>query len=313
MTIRIGMPRALLYHEYGLLWERYLTELGAEVLVSAETTRETLDYGSVLDEVCLPAKVCFGHACHLRHEVDSLFFPRVVSVAKGQYTCPKIIGMPDLLRSNADRLPPIMDVSVNLRQERYKLFETIVSVGRMLGKQPLASLHAWYVAWRTSRERKTTLLPRAGLERIALIGHPYMLYDRQVSMNIMSKLSGLGLAPITPEMVSSGDIEKASRSLDKKLFWTHSHHLAGAALTLMTSLNPVKGIIFLTSFSCGPDALVGEIISQKAHSLRIPCMILSIDEHTAEAGFITRLEAFADMLTRGPRELNKTFIKLSQI
>lgn len=74
--------------------------------------------------------------------------------------------------------------------------------------------------------------------------------------------------------------------------------MAGAAMAFMKPDKPVDGIIFLTSFSCGPDALTSEIVSQHAHSNGIPYMLLTVDEHTAEAGFITRLEAFTDMLKR---------------
>lgn len=297
MQARIGLPQGLLHYQYGPVWERFLTELGAEVVPSGETTRETLDSGSVLDEICLPAKVYYGHAVKLYREVDFLFVPRVVSVQKGQYTCPKIIGMPDMLRNNSEVLPQIIDIDVNLRQGTRPLFQAVTAAGRVLGQNAVTSIAAWYKAWKCHTPQKARPV-LAGQPAVALIGHPYLLYDSLISMNVMTKLQQMGLAVLTPDMVDEKTANQAAGVLGKKIFWSSSHHLAGAALALMNGSWPVKGLIFMTCFACGPDALIGELIAQRAQVLGMPCMHLSIDEHTAEAGFVTRLEAFTDMLTR---------------
>lgn len=297
MSVRIGLPQGLLYHQYGLVWERFLKELGADVISTSETTKATLDYGSALDDVCLPVKVYFGHVYEIYKEVDFLFSPRVVSVATREYSCPKIIGMPDMLRSNIHNLPPIIDVSINLHQNQCSLYQAINNVGRILGRSTLFSLYAWYRAW-TRRQPPQYIYQSEIGQRIGLIGHPYLINDRQISMNIVNKLQGLGFAVITPEMVTNWQAAIAAKTLGKKIFWSNSQHMAGAALALMNSPQPVDGLIFMTSFSCGPDALIGELLSQRAQALHIPCMLLTVDEHTSEAGFVTRLEAFTDMLNR---------------
>ena len=297
MSVRIGLPQGLLNYQYGIVCERFLHELGAEVVISGDTTKATLDYGSVLDEVCLPVKVYFGHVCELYKEVDYLFSPRLISVSAGQYTCPKIIGMPDMLRSNIKNLPPIIDVNVNLRQNQRSLYQAIVSIGHILGRGPIPSLYAWYCAWKYQRQQRLSCQDKTDLRRIGLIGHPYILYDRQISMNVVNKLRDFGFIVETPEVVSCHQTTAAVKAW-KRIFWSSSHHIAGAALVLMQPPRPVDGIIVITSFSCGPDTLIGELISRRAQSLNIPFMLLTIDEHTAEAGFVTRLEAFTDMLSR---------------
>lgn len=300
MAVRIGLPQGLLHYQYGSIWENFFINLGTEVILSGSTTKATLDYGSVLDEVCLPAKIYFGHVCKLYKEVDYLFSPRLVSVSAEQYTCPKIIGMPDLLRSNIRDLPPIIDVNVNLRHNQYDLYQAIISVGRLLGRGAIPSLHAWYCAWKGQQQRRIAKDCTTDQQRIGLIGHPYIISDCQISMNIVNKLRGLGFAVVSPEDVGYQQAAIAVKDW-KKIFWSSSQHMAGAALTLMQSSKPIDGIIFITSFSCGPDTLIGELVSRRAQSLNIPFMLLTIDEHTAEAGFITRLEAFTDMLSRRKR------------
>jgi len=61
----------------------------------------------------------------------------------------------------------------------------------------------------------------------------------------------------------------------------------------------VDGFIHVVSFGCGPDSMVGEIAERETRrSSNLPYMALTIDEHTAEGGLLTRLEAFTDMLAR---------------
>jgi len=134
--------------------------------------------------------------------------------------------------------------------------------------------------------------------KVALIGHPYMLYDRQISQDIIGKLERLGVGALTADNVDPLAAETVTRRLTKKIFWHYCHRLAGAALSLLYSLQPLDGMIFLTSFACGPDSLVGETLARHARQLEVPFLLLTVDEHTAEAGFITRLEAFTDMLLR---------------
>jgi predicted nucleotide-binding protein (sugar kinase/HSP70/actin superfamily) len=99
-------------------------------------------------------------------------------------------------------------------------------------------------------------------------------------------------------MVTPQEASMVAKRLGKKIFWSNGYHLVGAAMTLMYSSCLLDGVIFMSCFSCGPDALIGEVIRHQALRINIPFMMLSLDEHTAEAGFITRIEAFVDMLHR---------------
>ncbi len=305
MSVRVGLPRGLLYFHYGLLWESFLQYLGAEVVVSGETSQATLNFGNTLDEVCLPVKAYFGHVYQMRHDVDCLFVPRIISVANRQYTCPKIIGVPDMLRSNIPELPQLLDVNVSLYKHRHQLYQAIISLGEKLGKGPLESLWAWYRACRryksglNANDMLVKYQPEQTTKKIGLIGHPYIVYDHQLSMNVLKKLQEMRIYVITADMVADHRADAAAGFLEKKIFWSFCHRLAGAALALLQPPETVDGLILITSFCCGPDSLVVELIKQQARCAGVPCMLLMIDEHTAEAGIVTRLEAFVDLLGRG--------------
>ena len=51
-----------------------------------------------LDEVCLPVKLFLGHAAYLGERCDLLLVPHLVSLERRAFTCPKFMGLPDLVR-----------------------------------------------------------------------------------------------------------------------------------------------------------------------------------------------------------------------
>ena len=59
----VGIPRALLYHRYGMLWSEFFDELGVKTVLSPQSNREILERGSAIaiDETCLSNKLYMGH------------------------------------------------------------------------------------------------------------------------------------------------------------------------------------------------------------------------------------------------------------
>ena len=50
--------------------------------------------------------------------------------------------------------------------------------------------------------------------------------------------------------------------------------------------------IYVSNFSCGPDSFLTTFFKELMRGK--PALVLEIDEHSADAGVITRLEAFFD-------------------
>jgi predicted nucleotide-binding protein (sugar kinase/HSP70/actin superfamily) len=97
------------------------------------------------------------------------------------------------------------------------------------------------------------------------------------------------------EMIDGRMVEEQAATMPKRVFWTLGRKIVGSAL-YMKEHPSIDGIIYLACFGCGPDSLIGEIVERKLGNK--PWMMLTMDEHTGEAGLITRLEAFCDMLRR---------------
>lgn len=132
--------------------------------------------------------------------------------------------------------------------------------------------------------------------RIALIGHVYNVYDSFVNMDLLKKLKNMGVQVETPEMYSRGELAKNTRVLRKRLFWNFGTTAMGYTLELLRRRD-IDGIIYLMAFGCGIDSFICDLAERKIrNNSNIPFIVLTIDEHTGEAGLNTRLEAFVDMI-----------------
>lgn len=304
----VGIPRALLYHYYYPLWESFFRKLGFKVVISSETNKSILNAGisTAVDEACLPVKVFYGHVLELVDQVDYLFLPRIVSVEQKEYMCPKLMGLPDMLRAALVNPPSLIDVTVNLRNKD-KTKEVMRSIAQIINVPESRAQTAWKWALARQNEFDRYLAggklplgfePQGSTHQIALLGHGYNIYDKFISMNLIKKLQELGAEVCTKEMVPQDVIEEYAAKLPKKMFWTFGKRLLGSGLYYLQQ-SKIQGIIFVASFGCGPDSMVGELLERWARRENgKPFLLVTIDEHTGETGLITRIEAFMDMIQR---------------
>ena len=292
-----------------------------EVITSPSTSKEILDLGTAnsQDDVCLPVKIFFGHTVYLSdRKVDFLFIPRVVAVEKEAYTCPKFLGLPDVIRSSLPDIPPILDATINVKRRDKSPLKAAVEIGRKLGAPLHKVRHAYEDACQALLTYRRLMLngltpdeaidvlfsgkkvdeKKRGDIKIGVIGHPYNVYDRFSTLDMLGKLEKLGAEVVTGEMIRQEDIEHHAQFLPKRLFWSYERDIVGSAFYLIHA-KKVDGIINVVSFECGPDSLITELILSEARRAgNFPVMVVTLDEHTGEAGLLTRLEAFVDMLRR---------------
>lgn len=318
--MRVGVPSGLLYYKYFPLWKSFLEGLGAEVVESGKTTRSILSAGvsKAENESCLPVKVFYGHALALKDKVDALFVPRLVSVEKDTHTCPKLLGLPDLVRAASDDMPMIISPTIDFHRSLWFNYRAVYRIGRLFTSNPFKIIRAGVHAWRKHREYQRKLAE--GLEpllamgkeqggflcegrrlRIGVMGHHYNVFDTFTTMSLLERLKGYGADIITVDMVPEKWKEEEASRLPKQIYWNYERELVGALLACVRR-RLVDGIIFIISFACGPDSMVHLLCEQEKRRLGdLPMLTLVIDEHTGEAGLVTRIEAFVDMLNRKKR------------
>lgn len=321
---RVGIPRALLYYQYYPMWRTFFETLGAEVIISDTTTKAVFAAGAsrVVAETCLPVKVYLGHVQALAGKCDFIFAPSVRSVEPKVYNCSKFLGLPDLVKAAVPESPPILDIEVDVNRGPAVLWQAVFSLAHHFTRNPLIARKAVRLARESHRHYRRNmwqegLMPLEAMREtrieqaggrgpnghrtaVAVIGHPYLLYDDYVNHRLIHRLETMNIRVLTPEMLSGHQLKEAVSRLEGRSYWTYEHEVVGSGVHYLKS--EVDGVIGVVAFGCGPDSLMMDKVERYArHHQTRPFMCLTLDEHSAEMGILTRLEAFVDMIERRKR------------
>ena len=323
MAQQIGIPRAMSYHNFYPFWYGFFNFLGIEIVLSDYTTKQTMSRGAayVVSETCLPIKIYVGHVLNLLDKgIDKIFIPSIQSIAHKIYNCSKIRGLPDLIRNVLKKdftiIEPTLDKSAKDRG-LYSFLEEAVAPFNITDKELIkkASKAGWrvlnnfLVMTRSGISHKLALKNALSEKmviaqdeknypiKIAVVGHAYNIFDERVSMKIFDKLEALNVESVNAENLTLEQTTEGIEALGSNIYWANEHEMTGAAGHFIQD-NSIDGIITITAFGCGPDSLMIEKIARFAKQFNKPHLNLTVDEQTGEAGFVTRIEAFVDMLYR---------------
>lgn len=154
--------------------------------------------------------------------------------------------------------------------------------------------------------------PEANPIKIGIIGEIYTVIEPFVNLYIEEKLGDLGVE-VDRSMTVSGwvktnifaklagfddekALEEAARPYLKTMIGGHAQQCIGNAVLYYRK--GFDGVIQLLPFSCMPEIVASSILPTLSKKENIPVMTLIVDELTGESGYMTRLEAFVDMLGR---------------
>ncbi|AEB77036.1 conserved protein [Clostridium botulinum BKT015925] len=271
-------------------------ELGVEFIVSDDTNKTILNNGVKysVDEACLPIKIFHGHVASLVGKCDLIIIPRIMSIRKKEFICPKFCGIPEMIKNSIPNLPKITELPIDISSSK-SLYNWCRYIGKYVGAKSGDIKRAYYRAIITQKNFKTGIEDSEYKINIGLLGHPYNVYDNFVNMDLVKKLHRFGVGVVTEEVVEEQEIENEINKLFKRPFWSFARNAYGAAGNFYKN-KKVNGIIYISSFACGIDSVVVELIKNRIEDF--PLLILKVDEQTGEAGFSTRIEAFVDMIER---------------
>ena len=287
---RIGIPRALYFYTYPALWETFFREIGAEPILSNPTDIDTVERAVAVSESehCLPNKLFDAHVAELTESVDMVFVPRTISMCKGYIACPKLGALPDAISADSSAQTDILVVDIN--ENKQSLEKSLWEVGRKLKAEASSIRQASQKALTVMRKRRMAtqeqvFVPAA--PRFLVLGHPYVLLDPFISGGILKTLNRL---------VSNVEVMAFSEKMapDSHILWCTSNKM----FHKITGLHHDRyaGVIQIAVFNCGCDSMMIEIFRSVLKKKRIPYMVLILDEHSAQAGLDTRLEAFIDSI-----------------
>ena len=322
---KIGIPRAMSYYNNYPFYLGFFNYLGIDVVLSDKTTTKIINEGSsyVVSDTCLPIKVYVGHVINLLDKgCEYIFVPSIQSTDYKINNCSKIRGLPEIIRNVVNRdfvmVEPTLDKTENIG-----LLDFCENIANNFGitdkkeiKKAIKLGFEYYnnffamtqsgVSYKKALENienKKFELETQGVVKplsVVIMGHGYNLFDERISLNIIKKLEQMDVKVYTSLNVSHKDSIDAIDNLGEIQYWANELELTGTAAYFLNN-KKVDGIIALSAFGCGPDSLMVDEISYHCKEQNMPLIHLTIDEHTGEAGFITRLEAFVDMLMRKKR------------
>ncbi len=297
--MRIGIPQGFIYYKHPGLWDGFFRELGFEVILSGKTNKDVLESGVKIteSESCLPVKLFYGHIQYLIEKgVDVLLVPRYISLHKDRLGCPKFFALGDIIPAMFPKVPRILSPFVDLNKK--PLSDSLVEAAMELGVSKIKAQAAAekaledYEEKKKLEEKKIEVALASGKPRVLLVSHPYNLYDDFVNANMVSGLKKLGVAPILIDWVKV----KKENTQDCYFHWDFAHDMLNQIDEAFTL--GINGGVQLSTFNCGCDSVLKEFVEKKFRESKIPFMPLILDEHTAEAGLVTRLEAFVDTLDK---------------
>jgi predicted nucleotide-binding protein (sugar kinase/HSP70/actin superfamily) len=303
----IGIPLALHSLEWGVFWAHLFSELGFPVLLSPKTTNKLAFLGveNVVSEVCFPVKVFHGHVRYLMDRAEYLFLPNVVNAPVPQpdeigYLCPLVQSSQYMCRS-ALNIPDrrIIRPTLYLKEDPANLayvFEKAFAPGLRPRRSELQGAISKALARQMEFNRR---LIETGDEIIAHIdpaqpvwivtGRPYNLYDDRLNLQFGKQLAKLGIKALPMDLVSS---DSEDMSDFKRMFWGLGARIIRTAKRTLRTPNWYG--VHLTNFSCGADSFIEHFYR---HLLREkPSLILELDEHSAVAGLLTRVEAYRNVV-----------------
>jgi len=302
----IGIPRALFFFDHFPLWSTFLQQLGYPVVLSAVTNHDLYYRGLCLtqSDSCLPVKMLYGHVLDLIDQgIDTVFLPNEIELPhesddlKRSYNCPYMQGSPYMMRATfLDHIRWITP-DVYMAGSRENLLAAMVETAGYLGVSKKQAKLAAQSACRAQAEfrsklkeaGRTSLEELGGKRAVILLGKPHHLFDEGQNMHLAKKLRKLGITAIPYDFLPLSEVKLPD--VFENVVWKNSHDLMRAAVLAKELGLPT---IMLSNFGCGPDSFalqyLDEILAGHPH------LVIEVDDHTSDAGLLTRLEAFLDTL-----------------
>lgn len=297
--MKIGIPRALLYHRYDVLWTTYFKELGFETVISPVTNKTILEDGDryAIDENCLSSKLFFGHVCALIGKCDYIFVPRIANYGKEGVLCSRFEALYDIAANTfRDMGTPFITCDIDLQEKKSELdaFSNLaLEFGMKFSDGARAYEIAKKAAWAKQKEKiqfQNALVEQDGI-KILVVGHSYNLHDSYIGLPIVQALKKLDAIPLLADSVDLDAVRARYTNICKDVPWMVNRELVGA---IDQYHDMVDGIILITAFPCGPDSMLNEMIIRRVKDK--PILNLLLDSQDGNAGIETRLESFVDII-----------------
>ncbi len=309
-AVNVGIPRTMSMYERYPFWHRYLTELGAHVVLSRPTDARIAARGVelALAQPCYPVQVAHGHVESLIElGVDYVLAPNALNAENHDQSscishfCPWNQTLPFVLQSAPgleEHREKFLSPTLHFQLGREHVKQALAEMARRLGVRRSRSDRAVEAAYAAQREFQDRLLAagRRALETLEATGEPglillgrsYNIYDRGINCDIPRKLRhhyGANVIPL--DFLVTG--RELVEDLHPNMYWASGRKILEAAR--LAAARPNLHLIYISNFKCGPDSYIKYFTRQTAGA---PLLVLQFDGHGNDAGYMTRCEAYLD-------------------
>ncbi|MGC8777606.1 MAG: acyl-CoA dehydratase activase-related protein [Candidatus Caldatribacteriaceae bacterium] len=146
--------------------------------------------------------------------------------------------------------------------------------------------------------------------KVGIVGEVYVAQETRINFNVEKILGDLGV--YVHNSVSTVEYVlhtlPLTRSQEKQEAWAMAkpylkRFVGGEGIDSVGSAiryarKGFDGVVHLYPFTCMPEIVAKGILNKVSKDYDLPVLHLAIDEHSGEAGLITRVEAFVDVLER---------------
>ncbi|MBP2625520.1 MAG: Protein of unknown function CoA enzyme activase [Firmicutes bacterium] len=148
------------------------------------------------------------------------------------------------------------------------------------------------------------------LLRIGIVGEIYVMLEPFVNQDIVRHLGKMGVEVHKTMFLT--DYVRVHLQRDRQYYNAYreiadmakpylGHYVGGHAIksigcAVQMSKAGLDGIIQVFPFNCMPEIIAKNILPQVSREVNMPILSLAFDEQSGEAGLLTRLEAFIDLL-----------------
>ncbi len=309
----IGIPRALMvFYQQFPFWRTFFEKLGFRVILSKESDKQlvTKSIETITTEICLPVELMHGHVMDLiEKDADYIFLPFIVNAKfrEGNKTfncnCPWIQTYPFMvkaaLRGKVDESKLLIPTLHFRFFERALVKEMTQYFGSRFGIDRKEIRNAIYEAdqAQVTFEKSLVSFGKEVLSMIpdncrpvVLLGRPYNGTDPHLNLNLIEKLIAQDVMPIPLDMLDLTPYNIFANY--RNMYWPNGQKIVAAAQVVAKT----EGLyaVYLSNFRCGPDSFIWHYITEELKGK--PFLHLEVDEHSADAGMVTRIEAFLDSL-----------------
>lgn len=174
-------------------------------------------------------------------------------------------------------------------------------------------------------EQKMAAIPKdenARPLRMGIVGEIFDNIDPFSSLYLQEKLGRMGVEIFRPITIShwldsvwsrftrrrerADSFENAARPYLKTAIGGHAQETIGHAV--LFGKNKFDGIIQIYPLGCMPEIVAQSILPTVSEQEHIPILTIVLDEQTGEAGLMTRVEAFLDLLWRRREEQSRALL-----